>query len=170
MRSYMVLKGMGFIYMRKKILASYCWFVLSFIGGCGEGLNKGVVPTQPPFALAMHLYNHVKNFNNRLFFFTYFTRVILINNLETLIFPPAVIKIACYKKGTNCIQNVQHKQYRHIHVHVDITPVPDRGFVLCAILGQCVCCVIFTFQCTNLSPPFGVLGSKICFLHYILFS
>ena len=35
----------------------------------------------------------------------------------------------------NCIQNVKHRQYRHTHVQVDITPVPDRGFVLCAILG-----------------------------------
>ena len=103
--------------------------------------------------------------------FTYFTRVILKNNLETLIFPPGVIKIACYKKARIVYNFVSTKQYRHIHVHVDITPVPDRGFVLCAILGLCVLCVLCHFFVTMHIPfPFGVLVSKIWFLHNILFS
>ena len=60
----------------------------------------------------------------------------------------------------------------YMYVTVDITPVPDRGFVFCATLSFRVCCVILTFlnYAHTFPPPLEVLGSKICFLHNILFS
>ena len=47
----------------------------------------------------------------------------------------------------------------HMYMTVDITPVPDRGFVFCATLSFRVCCVILIFLklCTYLPPsPRGV--------------
>ena len=66
------------------------------------------------------------------------------NNSETLIFPPAVIKMACYKKA-RIVYKMFSTDNTDIHVHVDRTPVRDRRFVLRAIVGLCMCCVILTF-------------------------
>ena len=144
----------------------------------GRGFNEGVLPTQAPSSLPMHINNHVweidVSFNVRLsvcklvFFnclFTDFTRNILIHNLKA---PLLFLRqwIACYKKQelyTKCLaQTIQTYMY-HIHVHVDIKLVLGRwfcficnsGFVflLCHPDFFVTTCMYITFHRIIISPP-----------------